>query len=436
MKNNIYNIIFSLLISVLIVVNADADFTKLIDNGDSNTKIDLTFIGSGFTSAEICDYISKVDQNISKMNTVNWFAIPSNATLLNVWRVDAISPTSGIDLAEAEINSQAQVTPYDVLIIIHNYNDQEGVRYPNIVDLYIYSHNYVVIAHELGHIIGKLDDEYYNSHVAWKCDGLSKRTINVHDKPSNEKWSDYISTQPYEGARFCEFGLWRPTENSIMRDSANTPAFNALGLKAMDIGAGKILGTIETNQPNLEIIGLNNNDIKSGVLEVAAIATDDSGIERIEFYWAKAGDTSKSIKIDKTEPYAVSIDTTRFVDGEYFLDTLAYDTNWNYTRVTRRFEVNNLHARVSQANPPKLIKVYPNPAKAKVLFQFAGEQSSEIEISIFNIAGELVSKITSDFVSEQPIIEWNVSGLVKSIYMYKIYYNKQVGESGKIMVSH
>ncbi|MCK5218988.1 hypothetical protein KAR10_05665, partial [bacterium] len=147
MKNTIYNIIFSLLISVLIVVNADADFTKLIDNGDSNTKIDLTFIGSGFTSAEICDYISKVDQNISKMNTVNWFAIPSNATLLNVWRVDAISPTSGIDLAEAEINSQAQVTPYDVLIIIHNYNDQEGVRYPNIVDLYIYSHNYVVIAH-------------------------------------------------------------------------------------------------------------------------------------------------------------------------------------------------------------------------------------------------------------------------------------------------
>ena len=313
-------------------------YIKLIDNGPPETHIDILLVGSGFISNEIDEFILKVDQNIEKTLSVNWFN--DNSSLFNFWRMNIVSPESGVDIDDATIYSAASDVPYDILVVIHNYDCQESVQKPY-VELCKYSHNYVVLAHELGHVIGRLDDEYYGPGTAYKCDGLSKRTLNIHDKPNNEKWSDLISTPPYEGARFCESGLWRPSEISIMKDAGSTPFFDAVGYKAMDLGAGKFLGTIESIRPSLQILGVQNDDIKSGILNAEAITEDATGIERVEFYWAKAGDTSKSIKIDKIYPYEISIDTTEYENGQYYLDTVSYDNNWNYTRVTTLFNIYN-----------------------------------------------------------------------------------------------
>lgn len=351
-KKILKSIHFIIIFFVIIVLNilvcfnrvqGESRITKIVDNGDSSAHIDLSIIGSGFLSEEIDTYISMVNQNVDKMFTVNWLI--ENRTLFNVWRIDAISPESGVDLDEATIYSIASQTPYDILIVLHNYDGQESVVKPYI-ELYKSSHKYVVLAHELGHVIGKLDDEYCTSATAWKCDGLSKRTLNIHDKPSNEKWSDLISTLPYEGARFCETGLWRPSENSIMRDSADSTYFDAVGLKAMDLGAGKILGTVESNPPSLHISGVENGDTKNGILNVEVITSDISGIERVEFYWAKAGETSKSIKIDRIAPYDLVVDTAQYENGQYYLDTLSYDKNWNYVRVTRLFNIFNFDLNI------------------------------------------------------------------------------------------
>jgi hypothetical protein len=317
---------------------AGENIAKIVDSGDPPTHIDIAILGSGFAQGEIDSYITKVDQNINKMFAVNWFS--SNRYLFNVWRIDAISQQSGTDLDDASIFGIASQTPYDILVVIHNYDGQESVQKPYI-ELYKYSNNYFVLGHELGHTIGKLDDEYWTPATAYKCDGLSKRTLNIHDKPNNEKWSDLIFSMPYEGARYCGQGLWRPSDNSIMRDSANSNYFDTVGLKAMDLGAGKILGTIESNAPSLQIVGVKNGDVKGGLLNVEAVTSDTSGIERVEFYWAKEGETSKSIKIDKTYPYDIPIDTTQYADGQYYLDTLSYDRNWNYVRKTVLFSIQN-----------------------------------------------------------------------------------------------
>lgn len=311
----------------------------IVDNGNPASHIDIAIIGSGFTTAEMPEFISKVDGNISKMFTVNWFS--DNESLFNIYRVDAESPVSGEDLDIETIYSLVSEIPYNILVVIHNYDGQESVVNPYI-DLYTASHNYVVLAHELGHKIGGLDDEYYTPAMAYKCDGLSKRTLNIHDKDNNDKWSDLISTPPFEGARFCEVGLWRPSKLTIMKDSANTTVFDAVGYKAMDLGAGKIIGTIRSTRPGLKISGIQNGDTKCGVLNVEAIASSTVGIERVEFYLVEAGNTSKSIKIDRTYPYEVSIDTTEYDNGQYYLDTIAYDINWNYTRVTRLFDIDNV----------------------------------------------------------------------------------------------
>ena len=167
-------IIFLTLTIGLREVRGETNIVQTVNNGDSATHIDLAIIGSGFAEDEIGAYLSRADENIDKMFTVNWFA--DNSDLFNVYRIDAVSPESGIDLDDTIIYSIASQTPYDILIVLHNYDCQE--RTGSRVDLCKYSNNYVVLAHELGHFIGGLGDEYY---FAGTCTGLSKRIPNVHE---------------------------------------------------------------------------------------------------------------------------------------------------------------------------------------------------------------------------------------------------------------
>ncbi|MFZ5955570.1 MAG: putative Ig domain-containing protein [Nanoarchaeota archaeon] len=324
------------------IAKQDYEAVQIIDNGNALSHIDLVFIGSGFNKSEISDFANKTEINIEKTFSVNWFG--NNTKLFNIWRIDAISNQSGIDFNTSEINSiisNSQI-PNDIIIVLHNYHSDYETYNGNRIDLFKNSHNYVVLAHELGHVIGKLGDEYYgDSAHQGACNNLSKWFVNVHDKNSPEKWSELISASPYEGAYYCSKNLWRPSENTIMRDSANTAFFDAIGSKAMDLGAGKIIGSTESLAPNIEILGVSDNEIVNGLLYIEANVSDSSGIERVEFYWARAGEPSSSIKLDKTFPYDISIDTTKYSDGKYFLDTFVYDKNWNYKHIVRSFNISN-----------------------------------------------------------------------------------------------
>jgi hypothetical protein len=324
-----------------IASNDSAQFTKIIDKGDSSTHLDLVFISSGFTSGEINDYKDKVTGNINKMFSVNWF--DHNRELFNIWRIDYVSSQSGQELDENTVWSLASSVPYDIVVVIHNKYGQEE-QHRGYAELVTNSHNYVVLAHELGHLIGYLADEYYYNPIS-TC--YSKQTLNIHDKPSNEKWAELIGSPPFEGGNYCDEGLWRPSENSIMLDSAHGIAFNAVGLYAMDKGAGKLLGTIESTGPNIQITGISNNATKSGLFAVTVNTSDVSGIERVEFYVRPEGGLSRSIKIDNptgaSSPYEsiCTIDTTQYSNGKYDLFIYSYDKQWNYSGSQIIFHIDN-----------------------------------------------------------------------------------------------
>ena len=338
--------------SVAVNLKAGSLVTKIVDHGDSATHLDITFVASGFTTANMNDFHTYVSQNVAMLQSVNWFA--TNWSLINIWRVDAVSSAVGTDLTNSEILFYAAKTPYDIcnggncIAIIHqdpNYNNGQESAEALGVHLLPSSGGYVVLAHEFGHQIAGLCDEYYTSG---NCVGSAKFCPNVHDQANNDKWLNLVTTPPKLGARYCSGGqypLWRPSDNTIMNQFyvgyPNYSDFDAVGSYALDMEVGKILGTVETTPPQtIQVFGVNTTN--SGTVYVTS-SSASSDVERVEYYWAKAGTTqpSRTLLISRTSPYTLPINTTLYVDGDYNLDVVYYDTHWNYARKTVKFTIYN-----------------------------------------------------------------------------------------------
>ena len=95
-----------------------------------------------------------------------------------------------------------------------------------------------IAIHELGHSVGGLADEYFTEGTTYP--GGEPREPNVTTDPRGTKWaSDLGRNTPdggvigaYQGGRYYERGIYRPSQDSLMRN-INKP-FNLIGLVAME----------------------------------------------------------------------------------------------------------------------------------------------------------------------------------------------------------
>ena len=87
------------------------------------------------------------------------------------------------------------------------------------------------------------------------------------------------------------------------------------------------------------------------------------------------------------------------------------------------------------------IKVYPNPTKDKVRLEVTLQQPAHVQLSIFNLAGEIVSEITNrELASGTHRFSWDGTGfngtaLPDSIYLYEAIIGEQK-LAGKIHLAH
>ncbi len=119
------------------------------------------------------------------------------------------------------------------------------------------------VIHEFGHMFGKLADEYINDGDDYQ--GISEqeklnlqeffpygmnKNIDVTDDPASIKWSHFLSDSRYsnsgtgifEGANQYRTGVWRPSENSIMRNMSgqfNAPSREAIYYRIHKLAYGK-----------------------------------------------------------------------------------------------------------------------------------------------------------------------------------------------------
>lgn len=244
---------------------ADGDVASVIGNGPSADKVDVVFVGDGYTAAQQGDFHADVRAKWAQISAVEPYAAYRN--LFNVWSVDAVSNQSGVsgDPAKGVVKDTAldsyfwcdgterllcvdtgkvesyaaKVPEADLVIVLSNsskyggagYTITSGVGYDGIATASSdHPDSDQVAVHETGHSVGDLADEYvYATNGTYT--GAEPRESNATKLSAAQltaqkrKWYRWIGqTSPdggevgaYEGGRYYPKGINRPTENSIMR---------------------------------------------------------------------------------------------------------------------------------------------------------------------------------------------------------------------------
>jgi hypothetical protein len=230
--------------------------------GDPSNRVDLVVLGDGYTASELAKYAADVETFLDGFFLSTPFA--EYATYFNVHRVDVVSNESGADhpdrtpqvfrdtafdatyncagiqrlvcLNTSKVNTvlASSVLPDMRDIVLVLVNDAEyGGSGGAIAVASTHRDVIEVVLHEVGHSFGLLADEYGGPPPP-QCNAsrepVQPNATSVTDR-SSIKWAAWIdpstpipTTLPvaglpglYEGAVYCNTGLFRPTFNSKMR---------------------------------------------------------------------------------------------------------------------------------------------------------------------------------------------------------------------------
>lgn len=263
MKRTAIKAFAAVLLLVLVSVEVRAQvlpFETIINNGSSQNRVDIAVLGDGYTAAQTQQYRTDVQTFIAQV--FNNEPLKEYQRYFNVHRIDVVSNQSGADHPEngtfvdtaldATYNCQGilrlicvdntkvnsivaatlAATQHDVVLVIVNdpvYGGSGGaiaVASTNVQAVEL-------ILHEEGHSFGLLGDEYggppppaCNNTVEPSSPNITKETQRALIKWT--VWIDPGTPIPspgtgsgipglYEGAGYCDTGLYRPTFDSKMR---------------------------------------------------------------------------------------------------------------------------------------------------------------------------------------------------------------------------
>ncbi|MBB5954738.1 hypothetical protein FHS29_001308 [Saccharothrix tamanrassetensis] len=244
-----------------------AEVVPIQQTGAADQRYDLVFVGDGYTSSELDTYHAHVIGKWDELSAVEPFK--SYKQYFNVWQVDVVSDESGVDndpsLGSArdtaldmgfwcqgrDVNTErllcvnqtkaaqfgALAPGADQVIALGNTAKYGGAGGAVATASGANAQAGQIAVHELGHSIGGLADEYDYPYDRYT--GSDPVEPNATTDPTGGKWSHYLGqTSPdggtvgaYEGSRYHRYGLYRPTENSIMRTLGRE--FNLVGRDAM-----------------------------------------------------------------------------------------------------------------------------------------------------------------------------------------------------------
>jgi len=275
---------------------ADGTVGAIVRSGGTDAKLDVVVIGDGYTADEQQKFHADAAAKWQEISAVEPYA--TYRGLFNVWTVDAVSAQSGVsgDPAQSTVRNTAlgsyfwcdgverllcvdtaaveryaaKAPQADLVIVVANSTKYGGAGYNDIVSPLGYSGIATVAGgnalsgqiavHETGHSLGKLADEYsYDGYGTYDGDepaeaNTTKLTADQMRR-THAKWYRWLGrTSPdggtvgaYEGGGYYPLGIYRPTENSIMRSLGHE--FNLPGREAMIAGFYRYASVLASTTP-------------------------------------------------------------------------------------------------------------------------------------------------------------------------------------------
>ena len=274
----------------------------MIDNGDPANRVDLVFVGDGYQAGEMATFASHCQNGLDDLFAITPFADYRN--FFNAHRVEVISTDSGVDhdptqgiFRDTAMNmgfwcngteralcvstflaaQYADNAPdVDQVFAVANSTKYGGVGYPS-NDLCTYSGGNSqapqVAIHELGHALGDLADEYtYGGPQTWAGGEPSTANSSIFNASQmssmQTKWWDWLGTADeggvcgtFEGGNYSEFGIYRPSNNSMMR--ALGRPFNNVSIEELIIEIYRLVDPIDSATPPGAYNGANTLEIQT-----------------------------------------------------------------------------------------------------------------------------------------------------------------------------
>ncbi|PPK63075.1 M64 family metallopeptidase [Actinokineospora auranticolor] len=252
-----------------------ADVVPVQQTGPSSSRFDLVFVGDGYTAAEMATYHQHVVNRWNELTQVEPFRSMKGS--FNVWQVNVVSPESGVDnepsrgvrrntaldmyfwcddierllcVDEAKAKRYAALAPaVDQVLAVGNSTKYGGAGGGVATSSGGNAQSGQVVAHELGHSIGGLADEYDVPNDLYTGREPQEANVSVYSSSSmaryRTKWYSYLGKPSpdggvvgtFQGAYYYKRGIYRPTENSLMRTLGRP--FNLIGLDAMKAAIAK-----------------------------------------------------------------------------------------------------------------------------------------------------------------------------------------------------
>lgn len=264
---------------------ADGTVGELAVTGRTEDRLDVVIVGDGYTADQQGDFHADAAAKWAAVTAIEPYK--SYQGLFNVWTVDAVSNETGITgdptadqvrdtalgsyfwcegierLICADIDKvatyAAEAPAADLVVVVSNSTKYGGAGYSGLTDegypfngVSTLSSDHVssslIAAHEIGHSVGLLDDEYtYESYGTWtgrEPAGINSTTYTPAQLTARRaKWYRWLGTSDptggtvgtYEGSSYYPYGIFRPTGTSLMRELSSTD-FNLPGREAMIAG--------------------------------------------------------------------------------------------------------------------------------------------------------------------------------------------------------
>jgi hypothetical protein len=254
----------------------DAGLTTLINNGRPNNRVDMVFVGDGYTQAQLDAglYVQHVQSYASTMfNAASVLSDPFGryAKFFNVHAIDVASAQSGadqpftsffvntaLDATFSNVSDSRSLTisttkantlrnqaltgtgiTADMQLAVVNESRYGGSGGTWATYAGRNSSSREIALHELAHSFSRLADEYF--YTTDHYTGSEPTEANVTKNPSGAKWAHWAGFEDprgaeldigvFEGGKLHATGLYRPSDTSKMR-VLNEP-FNAVCREAL-----------------------------------------------------------------------------------------------------------------------------------------------------------------------------------------------------------